>query len=244
MEPAATKSWFFEERISYRANRDPELVDGYPTKPGNQFWSPSPYDSALSRVVLDRADVAWDVNSAGEERWALAPTAEDVSRGNSEGWTLKTRVRLPTTGDAPGAGVSVTYSDGAKTWPMMFGTAANGDPIVQVGQPGDTFTLQGGSGAFHTYELRYDPASQTADLHVDGEERLSNLGGQGDTRSPKVSFGDFALSTPVTASTSTSSGPPVRLGMCAGSRAYSLRRKRRPRPRRRLCRPGRQSAVE
>jgi hypothetical protein len=58
----------------------------------------------------------------------------------------------------------------------VFQQTANGDPVVTVfGAPGGQFVLQGGGSGYHNYEVSYYATSGTADLWVDGIERLTGL---------------------------------------------------------------------
>jgi hypothetical protein len=193
----------YEPHIEYRSDPYPGLLDGYPTQPGKQTFSLNGLGNLNGKPVVDDKGIGWDDNNAGdtghEEFWTLAPAPEDLSLAQQRGWTLSTRVRLPSTGDAVGPGVGVFYADGSKAWVLTFGTAANGDPIVGVeGPPGNirSFTLdrQGtGNTEYHNYALRFDRTAGTADLFVDDVERISDYAGYASTQSARVVFGDLAL---------------------------------------------------
>lgn len=42
---------------------------------------------------------------------------------------------------------------------------------------GDQYTVTGGAGKYHTYEMFYNPSDATVDVFVDGVERISNYAG-------------------------------------------------------------------
>jgi hypothetical protein len=160
---------------------DPATQDGYLTQPGNQFWSPLDTDTGAG--INDGGTPAWQlITDTDSGSWRITPvTAADIALGNTIGWTLTARLRVPNPGyDVNDNNIEVHYGDGVKYWPMRFGSENDGDQVVRLfnGATNPTYTLQGlGGSAYHLYELRYDPTSLTADLFVDGIERLSNWGG-------------------------------------------------------------------
>jgi hypothetical protein len=199
----------FGARIRHAGSVDPTTEDGYVSQGGTQLWTRSAAGTPVAHGLMDGDVAAWEVNTTGdtshEEVWTVTPSAADVTQGARDGWTLSTRLRLPTTSDIPGHGVTVEYSDGFRAWQMRFGTDGDGDPIVMVG--GDTnsptFTLEDvGNGGYHTYALRSDPATNTAILLVDGVVRIRDLLGWSQPDPPsgyglgftRVGFGDWALS--------------------------------------------------
>ena len=72
------------------------------------------------------------------------------------------------------------YRDGSRSYQMHFGTAANGDAIVELvlasGNIFGTYTVPGGS-VYNTFELLYDSSAGSADLFVNGVEQISNYNG-------------------------------------------------------------------
>jgi hypothetical protein len=186
--------------ITYQANTNPTNFDAYVTQPGNQFWTLGTGGAGpVGTGIDDGGTLAWDVNRVGiglgEERWSVTPLASDIAIGNAQGWKLSTRLRLPTTGIGASAGAQIDYADNVKVWGMTFGTAANGDPIVQLVN-GSSFTLTGaGNGGYHDYLLAYNPLSGNADLYVDGALAIGGYSGLtlGNPFS-RVFFGDAALS--------------------------------------------------
>jgi hypothetical protein len=77
------------------------------------------------------------------------------------------------------------FRDGQRSWQLHFGTQVDGDPFViavtQVPQTGPRYVIEGGSGAYHRYELVYDPVTQKADVRVDGEIVISGYAGFANT---------------------------------------------------------------
>jgi hypothetical protein len=197
--------------ISYQANANPTNVDAYVTQAGNQFWDRATFGAGpVGTGIVDGGTPAWAVNrsavGAGEELWRVgsgtpvAIDSADIAMGNAEGWKLTTRLRLPTTGRPASSGAQVDYADGAKAWAMLFGTDAEGDPIVALfdntGSP-PSFTLEGaGNTGYHDYLLAYSPLAGTADLYVDSVLRISGFSGftLGNPFT-RVLFGDAATSS-------------------------------------------------
>lgn len=112
------------------------------------------------------------------EGYLQQPTAGQLSAVLSNGWTLSATLRVleHSTGYYT-AGLYTTFRDGANDWVMWFDMQADGDPIVwfDVGPNGDpAYVLEGAGSTYHTYSLVYDPVSGSADLFVDGVERVSN----------------------------------------------------------------------
>ena len=102
----------------------------------------------------------------------------------NHGWTLSTRLRVVDTPDAVDFSVSANFNVDTINYGFAFGSEADGDPIVLLttgfdglNAVGPTFTLEGSGGGYHQYDLVFDPVSGTADLFVDGIERISEYGG-------------------------------------------------------------------
>ena len=90
----------------------------------------------------------------------------------------------------------ILYRDGTTSYALAFGTESDGDPIVRAmtGQSGNTilgptFTLQSAGSGYHLYELIYDPVAGSADLFVDGIERISDFEGLALVVAPNVGWG-------------------------------------------------------
>jgi hypothetical protein len=123
---------------------------------------------------------AWRVftTDAGNGYYATALTATERQNAMTRGWKLTARMRVET-------GVAYTNVDFQGVGPRfdiaLFLDAA-GDTVVRLvtsGSPyaGLDYTLAGSGSSYHLYELVFDPATQTADLFVDGIERISDYAG-------------------------------------------------------------------
>lgn len=171
---------------------------------------------------------AWFVNDGsvalGSSRfYSLTPTASQVAQGSAFGWKLSARLRVVDVStdeilDRVDQSITVQYLDGTRRYLMNFGPDSDGDPTVLLGtgigsysNTGPTFTLQGVGSTYHLYELIFDPIAGSADLFIDGIERLSDYTGDGSGSPMSVLWGagqsssigqgnynlvEFALATP------------------------------------------------
>jgi hypothetical protein len=124
---------------------------------------------------------AWmvdDNSNAANGGYNVTPTGAQVAQASTQGWVLRTRLRV-VDATALMQDVCAIYRDGATSWDMRFGRESDGDPIVQLvtTSGGPTFTLQGAGNTYNLWELRYDPVAGSADLFVNGVERLSDYTG-------------------------------------------------------------------
>jgi large repetitive protein len=134
---------------------------------------------------------AWSVvdpsTAGGSVRlYEQVPTAATHSMAASQGWSLSTEARFLQTGTGTFPAMNLEYATGSTRYVLAFDREdITGNPIVQLvdvatgaGYIGPTFTLVGaGDGGYHTYDLIYDPTAMSADLFVDGIERLSDYTG-------------------------------------------------------------------
>lgn len=152
---------------------------------------------------------AWSVNdnsssTGGYAYYIATPDAGQLSAAATLGWRLSARVRTNDNGAATTSSRIVEFLNGSTRWSMLFGAEADNDPIVRLatslntGNPvdswwgGPTYTLQGTGGGFHLYELVYDAAAGSADLFVDGVERISDHTGLADGTSGTVWWGSIS----------------------------------------------------
>jgi hypothetical protein len=110
-------------------------------------------------------------------------TAGQTGQANL-GWTLSTTIRIPDNSVTTGLSPFVSYRDTVTSWEMAFGSDVDGDPVVLLRNTGGSvagpsFTLEGAGNTYHTYDLIYDPTAGSADLFIDGIERISNFSGYG-----------------------------------------------------------------
>ncbi|MBL8291046.1 MAG: hypothetical protein JNN08_04380 [Bryobacterales bacterium] len=160
------------------------------TLPSSEGWMDN--DSEVQGDVIrgpvnDGGILAWFVNDNSTDlssslRYVQIPSSGVIGQGNTHGWRIRAIIRIVNHNDEPDYSVHVTYRTGQQTWGMMFGSEPDGDPIVRLGNSAHASTgidlvLQGLGDGYHLYELVYDPSSQTADLFVDGVERVSNFAG-------------------------------------------------------------------
>lgn len=132
---------------------------------------------------------AWFVRDQSSEggsyvQYEAALNSTQAADANTIGWRFRTTLRVVNSPDPPDFGLYFQLCTGATGYSAVFGSQADGDPIVQfvtdvsVHPPvGPTFALEGGGPGYHTYECVYSPASGSASLYVDGIERLANYGG-------------------------------------------------------------------
>ena len=115
----------------------------------------------------------------------LSPCQE--SRIDQVGWTLRACVRID---DPDGVhSIFTGYNTGSRRYDLWFSATATDDPmpLLQLGNgpcgpTGTGYTLlDAGTPChdtdFHLYELVFDPDAGTADLFIDGVERVSDYAG-------------------------------------------------------------------
>jgi hypothetical protein len=157
---------------------------------------------AAGPVLNDSGFDAWAVDDDSTANgsylyYVQTPTDAEIADAVALGWTLRTRLRVVDVPDTAvtilDASVSLEYSDGSTRYTVVFGSDADGDPMVTLitGQSTSTsFTLEGTGGGYHLYELVFDPVAGSADLFVDGVERISDYAGHTFQLGAKhVSFG-------------------------------------------------------
>jgi len=179
-----------EQVITHLGSVDP-LVSG---------WGINPDDTStvVSRTAVTGTGVgddlsAWQIAdgstaSGSRFRYQQIPSPQELSRAAELGWVVRAVVRLPTSSDAVDAAVIVELSDGVKRWAMVWGTNSSGDPIVQFFGDSTAHPLSGAT--FHSYELRYDPASDDVDLYADGVLLQANFPGiAAGAVAPRFDFG-------------------------------------------------------
>lgn len=135
---------------------------------------------------------AWFVDDPSSEAGSavlhfrtLSPCQE--TRIDQVGWTLRACVRI----DDPDAVHSIFagYNTGSRRYDLWLSSTPSDDPVALLqlgngpcGPTGTPFTLLDGGtpchdADFHLYELVFDPVAGTADLLVDGVERVSDHAG-------------------------------------------------------------------
>jgi hypothetical protein len=113
------------------------------------------------------------------------PSPAQLNQASTLGWSYSVTIRIPNSSDLAAASPFIAYRDGSRSWQLHFGSEADGDPIVQLHDgggahpnfTGPTYTLQQAGSTYHTYALVFDPLDDSADLFVDGVERISDFPG-------------------------------------------------------------------
>ncbi len=169
------------DTVALHQGRDTPAAQGWTVNPGTLPRS------VQTGGVIDGGVDAWAVDDGSTEPgstlfYSVIPSQRQIDEGLDGGWTLAVDLRVPTDArrdveGSPFAG----YRDGQTLWQMSYGLDANGDTIVRlvtdvVTGAGPVVTLPGND-EFRTFELRYDPASGTCDLFVDGIEEFTDYTG-------------------------------------------------------------------
>ena len=123
---------------------------------------------------------AWRVfsTSTGVGYYYSPLTSEETQLAMTNGWRLTARMRV----EGGLTTAAVDFGLGGRRFDMNLRRDVNGDTVVRLNTSvspiqGVDFTLSGSGSTHHTYELVFDPSTQTADLFVDGIERLSDYAG-------------------------------------------------------------------
>jgi len=122
---------------------------------------------------------AWNINDNSGDRiggsalwYASTLTPAQITAAQTDGWTLTTRLRVASIPDDPDFGVNVIFVDGVRSYDMYFGTQADGDQVIMLGETNSPFTgpqyvAEGQGNAYHLYQLVFDPGVGSASLFVD-----------------------------------------------------------------------------
>ena len=180
--------------IGFRVATFPELPQAVlfqhtgSTDPALEGWQAiGSHNDATAGPVNDAGTPAWFSNdtstAGGSYRYYFANvTNAQAASATSLGWTLTARVRVTAVSTTSIGSPYAGFANGPRTYSMFFAGRANGDVEVSLNGSGLSFTLAGGMSAYHDYSLVYDPVAGSADLLVDGVERLSNDSGAADPR--------------------------------------------------------------
>lgn len=122
-------------------------------------------------------------------------SSSNVANAINSGWRLSVNLRVV---EGPSAGVfdglNASFVTGSLAFGMSFDMEIDNDPTVTL-FGGTSFTLEGaGSGDYHLYELIYDPSESSADLFVDGTERISGYAGSALSAPARINWGGNASS--------------------------------------------------
>jgi len=158
--------------------------------------------SSVGPLANDLGLPAWQIAGASRssqfEYRAPGLTSSQKADIASQGFTMTIVARVLQNGLAPPyqssdpvtiGGATVNYA--GVRWEVDLGINSNGDTVVvlpntlfaqgpggSVQSFGPSYTLTGSGSTYHTYELHYDPATNQADLSVDGVVEISNYTGE------------------------------------------------------------------
>ena len=162
------------------------------TDPTTEGWTQAgPTVSGISAGPLtnDSGFDAWfvDDNSTVQGSsllYSQVPTDSQIAQASAVGWTLRIRLRVVDVSDGVDSSVVAEYANGTRRYTIDWGSDSDGDPIILLATDssegvftGPSFTLEGTGGGYHLYELVFDAVAGTADLFVDGIERISDYAG-------------------------------------------------------------------
>ncbi|MHC4520974.1 MAG: hypothetical protein ACYTAS_20470, partial [Planctomycetota bacterium] len=155
----------------HRDSMDP-LTEGW-TDDNRDFLDVSTYavvdDEGLGVDAWAIDDYSTDGGSSGTYIVELDQSAIDEAL--KLGWQLRAKLRIvvgvPPSNDSS---VHVGFHDGSREWGMMFGKGKGDSPVVALRETNTTYQilLPDLDAGYHTYELRFDPVGEDADLYVDG----------------------------------------------------------------------------
>jgi hypothetical protein len=176
------------------------------TDPVSEGWLPSsnlgsPVGDITAGPINDSGTQAWYVDDSSTAIgstlfYGQSPTENQINEAKSSGWVLSIQLRVVDAPDSPDTSVFAAYRYDNTDYHLAFGAEADGDPIVRLltasNDTGIDYTLQNSGGGYHLYQLVYDPVASSADLFVDGVERLSDYTGYSLSTSPVVLWGGGA----------------------------------------------------
>lgn len=156
--------------------------------------------SNFGPIANDLGYPAWSVSGTGQSSqyvYVSGPLSDsELDDIAVQGFTLTMTARVVQglaplySPDQPVAMGGVIFNTGIQRFDVGLGLDTNGDTVVflptSIGAtgpgaslegPGPSYTLVGSGSSYHTYSLVYDPASQLADLFVDGILRIEGYAG-------------------------------------------------------------------
>jgi len=151
------------------------------SSPSTEGWTLESGASPGGSAVNDSGTLAWAIDDNSTEDppiwWKKGLTSQEVTDAAASGWKLTGKVRVVDASDPET--VFCAYYTGAGYYGMNFnqevqGAGWDGDVTVTLSGGGGSYTTTDGAHKYHTYELVFDPVAGTADLFVDGIERISN----------------------------------------------------------------------
>lgn len=171
------------------------------TDPATEGFSVWPYNYGSSTVGPVQNDIgydAWSVKGLTQntnyEYYSGPLSINQQSDIANQGFVLTTVDRVlqgvapAYTPGIPAIIGQVGVYTGSQVFEVDLGVSSNGNTVVMLPDildlsgsilvtPGASYTLTGSGNSYHTYQLAYNPATQLADLFVDGIERIQNYAG-------------------------------------------------------------------
>jgi hypothetical protein len=99
-------------------------------------------------------------------------SASQIAQLAGENWTLTMILRVVET-DTSGKSLVGFATGTEKFYGMFFGASTSGDPFVRIND--QTYSLDGAGSIYNVYQLVYTAANDTADLWVNGVDRLQDV---------------------------------------------------------------------
>ncbi len=154
------------------------------------FTLVNPGNVTVGPVVNDMGFDAWgmDHSSGGTSFYQSGGlSVGDKALIASQGWTLSLRARVVNDSSFI-HNVFATLDTGTRRFDLTLSLNSSGDTTAHLietvvsaqNTPGQTYSLTGSGSQYHLFQLQFDPISQTADLFIDGIERISNYDGHTD----------------------------------------------------------------
>ena len=145
--------------------------------PTTEGFSMSTFGNPQVGPVINTMN-AWSVrvsNSDGVDYYQNLTPQEQTELGEDD-WTLSLTLQIFSA--KLGGGVNASVFTGSELFMLQFATNSSGDPMIQsetLGHP--TYTLSGVGSSYNNYQLIYDAGTETAEMWVDGVERISGIAG-------------------------------------------------------------------
>jgi hypothetical protein len=144
--------------------------------PATEGWTPQEFGSGVTTgpVIADGMFDAWSVNdqgTSGGRAYRSILSSVDAQKALNGGFVQRARLRVVNPSTLPDGVVAVEFLTSSIAFLLSIGSEADGDPILwlQNDSGATALTAQGAGGGYHLYELIYDPATQLADVRLDGQ---------------------------------------------------------------------------
>ena len=148
-------------------------------------------------VINDMGYNAWNITADSvntQAYYVLSFTSDQDTALATQGFTMTLLARVPSGPMNPTGGnfypsIDDTADFGAgRRFDLALGLNSNGDTVAMLPTAymggtnyftsGPSYTLTGSGSSYHLFQLVYSATTQTADLYVDGVDRISGYAGQ------------------------------------------------------------------